>query len=281
MRKFLLLLIPLALALGSERFTEDFRYSYPLAPGGRISLENFNGSVEITGSDRPDVEITGTKFADSRELLSDIRIDVAASGNTIRVRTIRPEGRWRGDMGARYLLRVPKRCDLDEISTSNGGIRVEDVEGRTRLQTSNGSVKTLRVRGDVDVHTSNGAVEAEEISGSLEAATSNGAIRARLAGYGQPVHLKTSNGGVELNLDGRNAGDVRATTSNGAITLRMPSSAGARIKAVTSSHNRVSSDFDITMRGTISPHHVEGTIGGGGPMIELTTSNGGIRLLRQ
>lgn len=281
MRKFLLLLVPLALALGSERFTEDFRYSYPLSPGGRISLENFNGSVEITGSDRPDVEITGTKYAESRELLSEIRIDVAASGNLIQIRTFRPDERGRGNMGARYVLRVPKRSELDEISTSNGGIRVEDIDGRTRLHTSNGAVRTLRVRGDVDVRTSNGAVEADEVSGSLDAATSNGGIRARLAGDGRPVHLTTSNGGVELNLDGRNAGDVHATTSNGPITLRMASLAGARIKAVTSSHNQVTSDFDITMRGTLSRNRLEGTIGSGGPMIELITSNGGIRLLRQ
>jgi len=36
----------------SERFKDDFHYSYPLKAGGSLSVENFNGSIEILGWDQ-------------------------------------------------------------------------------------------------------------------------------------------------------------------------------------------------------------------------------------
>jgi len=36
----------------SRKFTEDFTFTYDLQPGGRLSVENFNGAVEIYSWDR-------------------------------------------------------------------------------------------------------------------------------------------------------------------------------------------------------------------------------------
>src|SRR5688572_28468158 len=61
---------------GNTRFKEDFNYSFPLMPGGRIDVENFNGGVEITAWDKDSIEITGQKHASTEELLEDIKIDI-------------------------------------------------------------------------------------------------------------------------------------------------------------------------------------------------------------
>jgi hypothetical protein len=42
----------------------------------------------------------------------------------------------------------------------------------------------------------------------------------------------------------------------------------------------VSSDFDVRTQGEISQHRLEGVIGNGGPLLDLSTSNGGIHLAR-
>src|ERR1041385_9005677 len=94
---------------GDSRYREDFHYSYPQTSGGRLVLENFNGSVEITGWDQNTVDVSGTKYAESRELLAAIRIEVTNSGNGVHVRTVRPEHERRGNMGAKYVIRVPRR----------------------------------------------------------------------------------------------------------------------------------------------------------------------------
>src|SRR6476660_4660191 len=69
-----------------QRFKEDFHSSYPLQPGGRISLDTMNGSVEVTGWDKDTVDIVGTKYANSQSILKDIKIDVVSAPGSITIR---------------------------------------------------------------------------------------------------------------------------------------------------------------------------------------------------
>ena len=283
----------------SSRYTEDFHYSYPQSAGGRLVLENFNGSVEVTGWDQNTVDVTGTKYAETRDLLNAIRIEATNSANEVRIKTVKPNVRH-GNMGAKYVIRVPRRTELERVSSSNGSMRIEDVEGNSRLNTSNGSLRLTRVRGNIEAASSNGAVEvndadgslslrtsngsvhAEHVVGDLEAETSNGAIHVHLSDTqsSRPIRLSTSNGSVELQMDSPRQNDIIASTSNGGITVRMPGSVSADLHAATSSTGSIHSDFDILTRGMLSKHRLDGKIGGGGPRYELTTSNGSIRLMK-
>lgn len=284
-RRFLTLFLAFGACLlpaaDSNRFKEDFHYSHALAPGGRLSVENFNGTVEVSGWDQNLVDISGTKYAETAELLRVLRIETTGAGNVVRIRAIKPEG-TRGNMGATMVIKVPRRTDLDTVASSNGALRVADVEANCRLATSNGAVRVERVRGNLEAATSNGKIEIREVSGSVSARTSNGAISAyvRDTDSGRPLTLETSNGSVDLQMESSRQNDVRASTSNGSITVRMPSYAGARVRAVTSSHSVIESDFDVRMQGTISKSRLEGEIGSGGALLDLTTSNGNIRLAK-
>jgi DUF4097 and DUF4098 domain-containing protein YvlB len=93
----------------------------------------------------------------------------------------------------------------------------------------------------------------------------------------RPVRLESSNGHIELTMDA--AREVHADTSNSSITVRMPNSAGATLRAHTSNAS-ITSDFDVSVHGAVSKHRLDGTIGSGGPLLDLGTSNGGIKLLR-
>ena len=302
MKKLLLLLSACALVFAgdSSRYREDFHYAYPQTAGGRFSLDNFNGSVEITGWDQNTVDISGTKYAESQSLLDSMHIEASSSGNEVRVKTTRQDPHH-GNMGAKYVIRVPRQTALENIASSNGSLRVDDIDGNAHLATSNGSIHLGRLNGNVEAHSSNGSIEvkdvkgdvnfttsnggvhAENVEGSFEAQTSNGGIRARLhdTPSGHPIRLSTSNGDIDLAVDSLHQNDVIATTSNGPITVRMPANAGASLHASTNSNGSVRSDFDVLIHpGELSKHRMEGTIGGGGPRIDLTTSNGNISLLK-
>jgi hypothetical protein len=280
----------------SERYKEDFHFNHPLAAGGRITLDNFNGSVEISGWDKDTVEISGTKYANTESRLREIRVDVTPSPGLIAIRTSRPSDR-RGNSGARYVIHVPRKAELDGITSSNGAIRVEFLEGRVRLRTSNGAIRATNISGPLDAQTSNGSVEATAITGdaqlrssngpiradvrrgSLEARTSNGGINVRVEeADSKPVRLESSNGRIELEMNVMR--EVHAETSNSSITVRMPGTMGAQVRAHTS-NSSITSDFDVSVSGgRLSKHHLEGKIGEGGPMLDLSTSNGAIKLLR-
>jgi len=281
---------------GSGRYREDFHYSFALSPGGTVRLDNFNGSVEISGWDKDTVDIDGTKYAYTEYRLKEMKIDIVPSASSIAIRTIPPIDRH-GNAGARYTIHVPKKSILAGITSSNGAIRVEGIEGDSHLRTSNGSVHATRMVGSLDVQTTNGTVDVSEITGDTTLRSSNGTIRAdvRKGRFGasttngsitahlretdsSPVRLESSNGHIELTMD--TVREVRASTSNSSITVRMPASAGATVNAHTS-NSSISCDFDVSVRGgQLSKHRLEGTIGNGGPMLDLGTSNGSIKLLR-
>jgi DUF4097 and DUF4098 domain-containing protein YvlB len=282
----------------SHAYQKDFHYSYALKPGGRLSLDNANGGVEITGWDRDKVEIDGVQYASSPELRDAIKIDVAASDDSVQIRTIRPSGRH-GNMGAKYVIKAPRKVNLDRIVTSNGSVKVDDIEGALRLRTTNGSVRATKVRGNLEAQTSNGGVEARDLDGAatirttngrvqadgvrgaLHASTSNGSIQARLLKPEphRPIRLETTNGGIDLTMDSLDDNEVRATTSNGGISVKLPARIGARVRARTS-HSAIHTDFDVRRDGPETKNHLDGVIGAGGPTVELTTTNGNIRLLK-
>jgi DUF4097 and DUF4098 domain-containing protein YvlB len=236
---------------------EDFHYSYPLNAGGRLEVENRNGPIDISGWDQNTVDISGTKYASSHERLKELRVEVSPSSNAMTIRTIRADSHW-GNGGVRYTIRVPRRTELSRIVSSNGPIHVESIDASALLRTSNGPVRGVGVTGPLEIETSNGPVNVTDLGG--------------------PATVHTSNGPIELTFDALR--EVHATTSNGAITLRVPAGAGGSIRAHTSNAG-IHSDFDVTTHGLISRHSLDGTFGSGGPLLDLSTSNGGIRILRR
>jgi DUF4097 and DUF4098 domain-containing protein YvlB len=284
----------------SERFKEDFHSTYALNAGGTVSLETFNGPVEVFGWDQNSVEVSATKYASTKEQLDALKIEVAASPTSVRIRTIRPSSSvWHGNLGARYTIRVPRHVQLDSIASSNGSLKIEGIDGTVRLHTSNGAIHATNVHGEVEARTSNGSIDAEDLDGNVNLHTSNGAIRAE-ATHGSfeaatsngsiivtltdpatnwPVRAHSSNGKVELTFKGSRMPDVRAETRNSSLTLRLPANTNARLRANTS-HSSITSDFDVLSQGTRSKTELEGTIGSGGPSIELSSSNGAIRITK-
>jgi DUF4097 and DUF4098 domain-containing protein YvlB len=212
------------------------------------------------------------------------------------VRAVRPSDR-RNNEGARFTLHIPRKAILDRITSSNGSIRTQDGAGPARLRTSNGSihvqdlngnldavtsnaaVELMNVSGDATVHTTNGHVHADQLTGTLDAGTSNAGIQAVIAESNRPVRLDTTNGSVELQLPKDFSSDVHISSSNAGITVRAPGQPNARVSAHTSNAS-ISCDFDVKGDVTREKTRLEGTIGAGGPIFDLSTSNGGIRLLK-
>jgi len=285
----------------SDRYKEDFHKSFEVQPGAMLTVENVNGAIEISGAPGTTVDVSGTKYANTKELLNEMKVDMTASSASVRIRTERPDF-WSGSGGVRYTIRVPKKMILDRIQSSNGRIDVENIEGSTRLHTSNGAIRVSDVKGELNADTSNGRIEirgldgnaslrtsngtidAEASHGRFEARTSNGKIDVRLSDPAPDgaVRLETSNGHVELHLDGKQVPDVHVRSTNSGIVLYLPASVNARVQAHTTGGS-IKSDFaGITSdRDSKRSHNAEGTIGSGGRILDLETRNGSIELLKR
>src|SRR5687768_664451 len=67
--------------------TEEFHQTYPLAPGGRVSLSNINGKVSVTAWDRNEVKVDAVKRAFKPERLREAEIKVEATGGHLHIET--------------------------------------------------------------------------------------------------------------------------------------------------------------------------------------------------
>jgi DUF4097 and DUF4098 domain-containing protein YvlB len=248
-----------------ERAQADFHYSYPLKDGGTVNIDTFNGGIEIIGWDQNTVDISGTKYARSPELRDAIKVDTTHTDTTVTVHAIRPYDNH-GNMGVRFIVHVPKKVNLDRIVSSNGKIEVRSVAGTANLRTSNGHINAEEVDGPIDASTSNGHITIVE----------------QLSNGKSPIHVRTSNGPIEITSHHPILSDLHASTSNGSITVRLPEATAARIRATTS-NSSITSEFDVTTQGHMDKHHLEGTLSGSksdAPLIDLSTSNGHIRLAK-
>ena len=281
---------------GFDRYHKDFHYSYPLASGGRLAVETFNGSVEVSGWDQDTVDISVTKYSRSQEEADSLKIEIDNSPDLVSLRVVRTSMR-RGHWGARFVIKVPRKALLERITTSNGAIRTVDGAGPARLKSSNGQIhvqafrgnldaqtsndpiELLDVEGDVKAHSSNGHIRVDGLRGSLDAGTSNSSIHAKLERTSGPVRLESSNGSIDVVLPPDANVAVRANTSNNSITVHAPGTVNARLLARTS-NGSITSDSELRMHGEFDKHHMDGVIGNGGPLIDLSTSNGNIRLLK-
>lgn len=124
-------------------------------------------------------------------------------------------------------------------------------------RTVNGGIEATGLKADAEAQTVNGGVDLDS-TGTARAQTVNGGITARSgrADWQGTLTLETVNGGIEVSMPAGLSAEVKASTVNGDI----------------------STEFPLTVTGKIARRKLEGTVGGGGRLLEMKTVNGGIEL---
>src|SRR5262249_8718551 len=95
------------------------------------------------------------------------------------------------------------------------------------------------------------------------------------SGIAGPIVAHTGSGGVRL--EQTTAGAVKAHTGSGGVNLRLPSDAGFDLYARTGS-GHVYVDHPITVRGTVGGNVLQGKVRGGGPLVDVSTGSGSVRI---
>ncbi len=225
---------------------ENFHHIYPLAAGGSFALENVNGSVQVEGWSRDEVEVSAVKTAtrsDSRDV-SQVKIEVDDSHpGQVAVHTRYPQGEG-AEVAVEYHVHVPYRILLGSIETVNGSVTVRGVEGGGELRSVNGNVEVFDSSGRFSEKTTNGNLRLE--------------LRQLMAGG--PMNLETVNGSVVLGLPEGARADLKVLAMNGDFYSELPVTSAASKPAARAFHAK---------------------LGTGGGEISVRTINGGIRLLVQ
>ena len=240
----------------ADTATDTFYKKISFRQGGLISLDNINGSVEITSWDKDEVEITaykkvhGSDHRRAEDLLAEIKIVIDENDDEINIKTDHPHRKDKNFFGwlfggnnhsfsVQYEIKVPREVDLN-ISTTNGNVEAHNVLGRVRLESTNGKIIGKQISGLARCHTTNGSIKVSIVKivqqDEMLFRTTNGSITLDLPeNFGGYVDLKTTNGHIDCDfpldaakkhrrteLKGR-VGDgdvtVQCSTTNGSINI--------------------------------------------------------------
>jgi DUF4097 and DUF4098 domain-containing protein YvlB len=227
------------------KVTEEFHHTYPLSAGGRVSLNNVNGEVHITGWDRDEVKVDAVKYAHTQDELNDVDIEVEASSGSVSIETKyrsqdRNFGGGRHDSASvDYTIMVPRNARLDEVELVNGPLEIHGVSGEVHASSVNGSLIADGLQGRSEISTVNGRTDVrfDKVLDSIDISSVNGSVELVIPSDTKArVDLSTVSGGIENNFGFR------------------------------------------TGRHSWSGHNLEGELGGGGPEIKLSNVNGRIEL---
>ncbi len=205
---------------------------------------------------------------------SQFSVNVATSGGRISVNGLKGEVSAHTSGGSLHFDHIDGAVNG---RTSGGSITLAGVKGKTVVHTSGGSIHVSEVTGDVDASTSGGSISVDRVSGSVRAHTSGGRIS--LDGATGAIDASTSGGSVTASLLAQPQQECRLSTSGGSINVRLSKDAHLNLDASTSG-GKVSTDFPVN--GVSDRHHraLRVPLNGGGPLLYLHTSGGGISVWR-
>lgn len=230
-----------------EQESDQWTRSYPLQAGGRVEVINVNGKIAVTGTDTNMVEVValrigkGSNPESAKEALGQIEIREESSPERVRLETRLPSSSGFFGRGGevRYTIKLPVGAQV-KLETVNGGIELENLQGRAELDTTNGGIVARGLVGPLDAETTNGGIEVD-----LEQVANDG------------VQLECTNGGIRVRMPRTARADLRASVTNGGIDV---------------------SGLDLEVTGEQTRRRLEGRLNGGGPQILIEGTNGGIRV---
>ncbi len=229
--------------------TDEWKRTYKIAEGGQFQLINPIGTVEISPSaDATTIEVVAERRARgasedaAKQELKNIQMGEQATPTSVRIEVSRASSGGGVHMGG-----GGRDVSFKVKVPKNTAVKVDVRVGEVRVSGLSGSVR---------VDSSNGNITGEELSGPVQAGTRNGNVRVAV---------------TVLAPDG-----IRLDTTNGNVDLQVPADSKANIYA-----RWVNGEFEakgLKPEGERERRRFEGKLNGGGPRIELNTTNGMVRI---
>jgi len=281
-----------------------------------LSIRSGSGRIRVLPGGDGTVRITARLRASSSWFTGDAseRIQqiirqppVEQTGNVIRVGRFADEKLAR-NISISYEVTVPLATAVN-ARTGSGGMDIGDLRGAVDASTGSGSIDVGRVAGRVvvstgsggidvagaeslDARSGSGSIRAMGVAGAVKANTGSGSLRITQTAKGD-LDASSSSGevvvtGVEsaarvsassgtVIVEGRPGGPWNVHSSSGRVTVRIPADARFNLDARASS-GRIESVHPVTVTGRVDRQRLQGQVRGGGPLVEVRSSSGGIRI---
>jgi hypothetical protein len=260
-----------------------------VSPGG-------DGTVRVTARQK----IRASSEAEADELLRKLELTFEQNGNDVRVVSKYERQPWGFRIGAwppvqvDLVITVPASFATD-LHTSGGSITIGNLGGKAHLRTSGGSIKAGKIGAQVNARTSGGSITVEAAGAEVDLETSGGSITvgnvagpARISTAGGSIRIgsventlraHTSGGSIRAAIAGALKEDCVLSTSGGSVRVNVDKAAAFRLDASASGGSVDAEGITLMLeKGGSNRSRLAGAVNGGGPLLKLRSSGGGITL---
>lgn len=249
------------ISAGDARYTDTIEKRFAVTGATSLHLGTFDGSVEVSTWDRPEVLVLIEKRALNKSAADRMQVTAEQDGNEITVDVRRAnDGGMHLNFGpdsARITITTPVETRID-VATGDGRVTVRDVRGDIEARTGDGAIRLENVSGAVDARSGDGSIEVDGAIGRLRANSGDGRLR---------IHTRAS----------APSGDWDLSTGDGAVVLEVPDGFGAELDVETGDGRVSVRDVSFSSSGDSRDRRsARGRIGSGGPRITIRSGDGSI-----
>jgi hypothetical protein len=240
----------------AAKVKKNIHKSFSLEMGGKVSVANTNGNIEIISWDKETVDIQATievrnnSRKRAEEYLELVEIHFDNNLDYVDIEVDHPNrnsggvlswlfGSGRPNASVHFQIKVPEKADL-KINTVNGAIEIDGVAGEMTTRSTNGGIRLTNIEGSVSSKSTNGGIS----------------VKLNKVGEFEKMSLSTTNGAIRISLPSDIRATLEASTVNGGVDT----------------------EFPLEVSGRFNSKKIRGDLNGGGGLIYLKTVNGGITI---
>jgi hypothetical protein len=249
---------------------EGFQKSFTIASGGTLDVNNYKGTIHVTGSDTNQVAVDVTKRfdgsdADRKWWMEHIEVNFRNDSNHVSVEVKYPEWNctfcWPGHdytASVELEIHVPRQINV-------------------KLESYTPDIKIASINGDIRIKSYKSPIEIDSTTGAVRVDTYKETVKLRNVTLHGPLEIKSYKADAEI--DARALGDsVTLENEKGSIVLRVPANAGLDVNFEGGRRSSFHSDFAMASRAASFDHSFRGTVNQGGTRVRLRTEKGSVSL---
>ncbi len=301
MKKFLLLieLLLLVFMVKAQNAEYSFKETYDAPSKSNLTVDAEDSDIKIMASDMDHIAIfyivrQHNKLLhmnrDELEEYFKITITKEPDGLTIKSRSKEKNNltNWENRimLDFKVLAPIETHCSL---STVDGDLAIKGFKSDQEYKTVDGDIKILNITGNITASTVDGDIHIEETEGKVEAKTTDGDIK--IKNLTSDIKATTTDG--DISFTGLTGG-IQCATSDGDVNghiIDLKSACGFRTGDgdinISLTQN---TGFNVTMKGEdlkvnfknfngdVDDDYIKGQVNGGGPDMNLSTTDGDIHI---
>jgi hypothetical protein len=247
---------------------ERFQRSFSITQGGTLDVDNYKGTIHVTGSDTNQVAVDVAKRFDGSDSdrkwwMENVRVNFRNDANHVSIEVKYPQ----------------QSCILClQGITYEAAVDLEIHVPRqinVRLESYKPDIKVAAIQGDIRVKSYKSPIEIDSTSGAIRIDTYKETIRLRNVTVRGPLEVKSYKADVEI--DAKALGESAILENEkGSIVLRVPANIGLDVDFEGGRHSDFHSDFPMNSRIGSREENFRGTINQGGTRLHLKTEKGSV-----